>query len=49
LENDKTDEGRVQTQMYVAMQIAAAECPCEPFLPLQRRIIKNFKIESPLS
>jgi methionyl-tRNA synthetase len=32
LENDKTDEGRVQTQMYVALQIAAGSL-CEPFLP----------------
>jgi methionyl-tRNA synthetase len=32
----KTDAGRVQTQMYVALQIAAAlSSLCEPFLPLQ--------------
>jgi methionyl-tRNA synthetase len=31
----KTDAGRVQTQMYVALQIAAALTLCEPFLPLQ--------------
>jgi methionyl-tRNA synthetase len=30
----KTDHGRVQTQMYVALQIAAAlQILCEPFLP----------------
>jgi methionyl-tRNA synthetase len=30
----KTDAGRVQTQMYVALQIAAAlSALCEPFLP----------------
>ena len=30
----KTDSGRVQTQMYVALQIAAAlQILCEPFLP----------------
>jgi hypothetical protein len=35
-ENDKTDAGRVQTQMY-AMQISAAfTCICEPFLPLHQ-------------
>jgi methionyl-tRNA synthetase len=44
LENDKTDEGRVQTQMYVALQIAAAlSSLCEPFLPFTAKIIWNFE------
>jgi methionyl-tRNA synthetase len=50
LENDKTDEGRVQTQMYVAMQIAAALSAFASLSYLYSdEIIKNFKIESPLS
>jgi methionyl-tRNA synthetase len=32
----KTDAGRVQTQMYVALQIAAFSALCEPFLPLHQ-------------
>jgi methionyl-tRNA synthetase len=43
-ENDKTDAGRVQTQMYVALQIAAAlSSLCEPFLPLQPLNYLNIK------
>jgi methionyl-tRNA synthetase len=47
----KTDEGRVQTQMYVAMQIAAAlSALCEPFLPFTAtKLSRILKIESPLS
>jgi methionyl-tRNA synthetase len=41
LENDKTDEGRVQTQMYVAMQIAAA-LSAFSLSPLQRRNYQEF-------
>jgi methionyl-tRNA synthetase len=41
----KTDEG-VQTQMYVALQIAAAlSSLCRPFFLYSKKIIKNFKIE----
>jgi methionyl-tRNA synthetase len=48
LENDKT-MNRVQTQMYVAMQIAAALSALCAFHLYSDEIIKNFKIESPLS
>jgi methionyl-tRNA synthetase len=49
LENDKTDAGRVQTQMYV--QIAAAfSALCEPFLPFTAtKLSRILKIESPLT
>jgi methionyl-tRNA synthetase len=41
----KTDESRVQTQMYVALQIAAAlSSLCEPFI-YSKEIIKNLKIK----
>ncbi|MEO8252921.1 MAG: methionine--tRNA ligase subunit beta, partial [Flavobacterium sp.] len=39
----KTDEGRVQTQMYVALQIAAAlSALCEPFLPFTATKLKRI-------
>ncbi len=47
----KTDEARVQTQMYVALQIAAAlSSLCEPFLPFTAtKLSRILKIESPLN
>jgi methionyl-tRNA synthetase len=47
----KTDPARVQTQMYVALQIAAAlSSLCEPFLPFTAtKLSRILKIESPLS
>jgi methionyl-tRNA synthetase len=47
----KTDESRVQTQMYVALQIAAAlSSLCEPFLPFTaKKLSRILKIESQLS
>ena len=47
----KTDEARVQTQMYVALQIAAAlSSLCEPFLPFTaKKLSRILKIETPLS
>ncbi|WP_281324475.1 methionine--tRNA ligase [Flavobacterium sp. IMCC34518] len=46
----KTDPARVQTQMYVALQIAAAlSSLCEPFLPFTAtKLSRILKIESPL-
>jgi methionyl-tRNA synthetase len=46
----KTDSTRVQTQMYVALQIAAAlSSLCEPFLPFTAtKLSRILKIESPL-
>ncbi|MEO8517183.1 MAG: methionine--tRNA ligase subunit beta, partial [Flavobacterium sp.] len=43
----KTDAGRVQTQMYVALQIAAAlSSLCEPFLPFTAsKLSRILKIE----
>lgn len=39
----KTDEARVQTQMYVALQIAAAlSSLCEPFLPFTATKLKRI-------
>ncbi|MCG9791867.1 methionine--tRNA ligase [Flavobacterium algicola] len=39
----KTDAGRVQTQMYVALQIAAAlSTLCEPFLPFTSEKLKRI-------
>jgi methionyl-tRNA synthetase len=47
----KDNPGRVQTQMYVALQIAAAlSSLCEPFLPFTAKKLSNIlKIKSPLS
>ncbi|HEU4788501.1 MAG TPA: methionine--tRNA ligase subunit beta, partial [Flavobacterium sp.] len=47
----KTDPDRVQTQMYVALQIAAAlSSLCEPFLPFTAtKLSRILKIESPLN
>lgn len=47
----KTDEARVKTQMYVALQIAAAlSSLCEPFLPFTAtKLSRILKIESPLN
>jgi methionyl-tRNA synthetase len=50
----KTDAGRVQTQMYVALQIAAAlSALCEPFLPFTatklKRILKITSSEVEMS
>ena len=55
----KTDSGRVQTQMYVALQIAAAlQILCEPFLPftfnklvetLQCKVSTSWKMVSETS
>jgi methionyl-tRNA synthetase len=47
----KTDAGRVQTQMYVALQISAAlRALCEPFLPFtSTKLSRILKIDSPLS
>jgi methionyl-tRNA synthetase len=47
----KNDQGRVQTQMYVALQIAAAlSSLCEPFLPFTaKKLSRILKIENPLS
>jgi methionyl-tRNA synthetase len=40
----KDNPERVQTQMYVALQIACRfEFTCEPFLPFTAKIILNFK------
>jgi methionyl-tRNA synthetase len=40
----KTDAGRVQTQMYVALQIAAAlSSLCEPFLPTSAKLSRILK------
>ena len=43
----KTDPARVQTQMYVALQIAAAlSSLCEPFLPFtSKKLLKMLNIE----
>jgi len=43
----KTDPARVQTQMYVALQIAAAlSSLCEPFLPFtSKKLLKMLKID----
>lgn len=47
----KTDPGRVQTQMYVALQIAAAlSSLCEPFLPFTAaKLSRILKIGSPIA
>ena len=47
----KDNPERVQTQMYVALQIAAAlSALCEPFLPFTAtKLSRILKIESPLS
>ena len=47
----KTDPARVQTQMYVALQIAAAlSSLCEPFLPFTAaKLSRILKIDSPLN
>jgi methionyl-tRNA synthetase len=46
----KTDPARVQTQMYVALQISAAlSSLCEPFLPFTAtKLSKILKIEAPI-
>jgi hypothetical protein len=43
LESDKDNPDRVQTQMYVVLQIAAALSSLANLPPLQQKIIKNFK------
>jgi methionyl-tRNA synthetase len=47
----KTDPARVQTQMYVALQIAAAlSALCEPFLPFTAtKLSRMLKMEAPLN
>jgi methionyl-tRNA synthetase len=47
----KDNPDRVQTQMYVALQIAAAlSSLCEPFLPFTaKKLSRILKIESPLN
>jgi methionyl-tRNA synthetase len=47
----KTDTGRVQTQMYVALQIAAAlQVLCEPFLPFSSaKLVKMLGIETKMT
>jgi methionyl-tRNA synthetase len=47
----KDNPERVQTQMYVALQIAAAlSSLCEPFLPFTaKKLSRILKIESPLN
>jgi methionyl-tRNA synthetase len=44
----KTDPARVQTQMYVALQIAAAlQVLCEPFLPFTAaKLSKTLRVET---
>ncbi|SHF88019.1 methionyl-tRNA synthetase [Flavobacterium fluvii] len=46
----KTDPARVQTQMYVALQIAAAlSSLCEPFLPFTAaKLSRILKLENPI-
>ena len=46
----KTDPARVQTQMYVALQIAAAlSSLCEPFLPFtSNKLTRILKIKEPI-
>ncbi len=47
----KTDEERTKTQMYVALQIAAAlSTLCEPFLPFTaQKLSRILKLEQPLA
>ena len=47
----KTDEERTKTQMYVALQIAAAlSSLCEPFLPFTAtKLSRILKIENPIN
>jgi methionyl-tRNA synthetase len=44
----KTDPSRVQTQMYVALQIAAAlQVLCEPFLPFtSAKLVETLRVET---